>query len=262
MLTQVAPGVLTHTSEFCQSNAVVVQGNDGVLLIDPGIQESELACLAADVRHLGVPVIAGFSTHPHWDHLLWHAGFGEVPRYITAPGMAVVRARLSDEGARARVATMLPPEYADSIPLDLLGQVTELDGTEIPWDGPTVRVIEHSAHVPGHGSLLIEERRVLIAGDMLSDVLVPMLNLMGAEDPVADYLHGLELLEGLADRVDVLIPGHGAVGSAVLPRVELDRAYVQALPAGGGEDVRLSAPKPGWEWVREVHDRQSIALAG
>lgn len=35
MLKQVAEGVLVHESEFIQSNSVVVQGRDGVLLIDP-----------------------------------------------------------------------------------------------------------------------------------------------------------------------------------------------------------------------------------
>jgi hypothetical protein len=34
LLRQVAQGVLVHQSEFCQSNAVVVQGQSGVLLID------------------------------------------------------------------------------------------------------------------------------------------------------------------------------------------------------------------------------------
>jgi hypothetical protein len=36
MLRQVAEDVLIHQSEFCQSNAVVVQGRAGVLLIAPG----------------------------------------------------------------------------------------------------------------------------------------------------------------------------------------------------------------------------------
>lgn len=30
------------------------------------------------------PVAAGFSTQPHWDHLLWHPRFGDVPRYATS----------------------------------------------------------------------------------------------------------------------------------------------------------------------------------
>ncbi len=84
MLRQVAEGVLIHTSEFCQSNAVVVQGWAGVLLIDPGVQGHEMACLASDLSDSGQAVVAGFSTHPHWDHLLWHAGLGAAPRYGTA----------------------------------------------------------------------------------------------------------------------------------------------------------------------------------
>ena len=84
VLTQVAEGVLVHQSELLQNNAVVVQGRAGVLLIDPGIQGSEMACLANDLRELGQPVVAGFSTHPDWDHVLWYAELGEAPRYGTA----------------------------------------------------------------------------------------------------------------------------------------------------------------------------------
>src|SRR5699024_7619391 len=79
MLTQVADGVLIHQSELRQNNAVVVQGQPGVLLIDPGLTGDEMTCLANDLSEMGQPVTAGFSTHPHWDHVLWHADLGEVP---------------------------------------------------------------------------------------------------------------------------------------------------------------------------------------
>jgi len=49
LLRQVADGVLIHESEFCQSNAVVVHGRAGVLLIDPGVHGYEMACLANDL---------------------------------------------------------------------------------------------------------------------------------------------------------------------------------------------------------------------
>ena len=91
MLRQVAEGVLIHESEFCQSNAVVVHGRAGVLLIDPGVLDYELAALADDLAELGQPVVAGFSTHPHWDHMLWHASFGAAPRYGTARCAATAR---------------------------------------------------------------------------------------------------------------------------------------------------------------------------
>jgi hypothetical protein len=56
VLRQVAEGVLIHESEFIQSNALVVQGRPGVLLIDPGIQGSEMACLANDMSDSGQTV--------------------------------------------------------------------------------------------------------------------------------------------------------------------------------------------------------------
>ncbi len=267
MLTQVAEGVLVHQSEFCQSNAVVVPGRAGVLLIDPGVLGSELSCLEDDIRDLGQPVVAGFSTHPHWDHLLWDASFGAAPRYGTARCAARIQDFLSGPDWKTRIAPMIPPDIADQVPLDLMGLITALpaETAQIPWDGPQVRIIEHQAHAPGHASLLIEERGVLIAGDMLSDVLIPMLNLMGTADPIEDYLAGLRLLEGVADDVEVVIPGHGSVGGAgqVKARTDQDRAYVQALrdaQVPGDPRVGPSA-KDGWEWVAGVHERQLLQLA-
>jgi glyoxylase-like metal-dependent hydrolase (beta-lactamase superfamily II) len=268
VLRQVAEGVLIHESEFCQSNAVVVHGRDGVLLIDPGVQDHEMACLANDLSDSGQTPVAAFSTHPHWDHLLWHATLGAAPRYGTARCAATVRERLPDARAKARVAeTIIPPDIVDQVPLDLLGLITGLpaETPQIPWDGPQVRIIEHQAHAPGHAALLIEERGVLVAGDMLSDVLIPMLNLNGPADPIEDYLAALRLLEGVAGDVDVVVPGHGSVGGAdqVRARIDQDRAYVQALREGLVPiDPRVGpSARPGWEWVGGVHERQLQGLA-
>jgi glyoxylase-like metal-dependent hydrolase (beta-lactamase superfamily II) len=267
VLTQVAEGVLVHQSEFAQSNAVVVRGRAGVLLIDAGVQDDELTCLANDLSDSGQTVVAGFSTHPHWDHLLWHPRLGAAPRYGTARCAATVRDRLSGADARARVAAMIPPDIVEQVPLDLLGLITGLPAqtAQIPWDGPRVRIIEHQAHAPGHAALLIEERGVLVAGDMLSDVLIPMLDLNAPEDPVEDYLAALRRLEGVADDVDVVVPGHGSVGGAdqVRTRIDQDRAYVHALRDPDIlSDARLGpSAKPGWEWVSDVHEGQAQRLA-
>ncbi len=151
MLRQVAEGVLIHESEFCQSNAVVVQGRTGVLLIDSGVQGYEMACLANDLSDSGQTVVAGFSTHPHWDHLLWDARLGAAPRYGTAHCAATVRNLLSDAHWKDRITQWIPPDIVEQVPLDLLGLITALPAEtgRIPWDGPQVRVIEHQAHAPG-----------------------------------------------------------------------------------------------------------------
>ena len=267
MLRQVADGVLIHESEFCQSNAIVVQGRVGVLLIDPGVLAHEMATLADDLRELGQPVVAGFSTHPHWDHLLWHARLGAAPRYGTARCAATVQARLPDARAKGRLAGLIPPDIYEQVPLDLLGLITALpaETAQIPWDGPAVRIIEHQAHAPGHAALLIEERGVVVSGDMLSDVLIPMLDLTDTADPIENYLAGLRLLEGAAGGVDVLVPGHGSIGEAdqVRARIEQDRAYVHALrDAGVPDDPRVGPSATfGKDWLPGVHERQLQNLA-
>jgi glyoxylase-like metal-dependent hydrolase (beta-lactamase superfamily II) len=264
VLRQVADGVHVHQSEFCQSNAVVVQGASGVLLVDPGIQTSELDQLAQDVRALDQPVVAGFSTHPHWDHLLWHADFGTAPRYATAICAAAIQARLSDPGWQDFVVGMMPTDIADDVPLDLFGLVTGLpaDTTHVPWDGPKIRVLEHRAHAPGHAALLVEGLGVLIAGDMLSDVLVPLLG-MNAADPVDEYLAGLQLLDSVAGEVDVLVPGHGSVcgSDEVRARLALDRAYVHGLRDARVSDDPRIGPSAPFDWVAGVHERQVAQLA-
>jgi glyoxylase-like metal-dependent hydrolase (beta-lactamase superfamily II) len=267
VLRQVAEGVLIHESEFCQSNAVVVQGRVGVLLIDPGVLSYEMACLANDLSDSGQTVAACFSTHPHWDHLLWHARLGTAPRYGTSRCADSIRVLLSDAGWKARIAERIPPDITGRVPLDLLGRITGLPaGTaRIPWDGPQVRIIEHQAHAPGHAALLIEERGVLVAGDMLSDVLIPMLDLNDTADPVEDYLAALRLLEGAADDVDVLVPGHGSIGGAdqVRARIDQDREYVHALrDARVPSDPRVGPSATfGKDWLPGVHERQLQHLA-
>jgi glyoxylase-like metal-dependent hydrolase (beta-lactamase superfamily II) len=264
VLRQVADGVLTHESEFIESNAVVVQGKSGVLLIDAGITGDEMVAIADDLRTLGQPVVSAFSTHPHWDHLLWHATLGDAPRYGTARCAAEIRAFVSNADGKEDIAEELPPEI--EVPLDLLGLITGLpaEAARIPWDGPHVRILEHQAHAPGHAALLIEGRGVLVAGDMLSDVLIPMLDL-NAANPIEDYLAALRLLEGVAGDVDVVVPGHGSIGGAdqMRSRIDQDRAYVQALrDADVVSDPRIGpSAKDGWDWVADVHEGQLQRLA-
>jgi glyoxylase-like metal-dependent hydrolase (beta-lactamase superfamily II) len=259
VLRQVADGVLIHESKFVQSNAVVVRGRAGVLLIDPGVHESELTCLANDLSGSGQTVAAGFSTHPHWDHLLWHSLLGAAPRYGTARCAATARDRLSDG--------VDPKRYGipDEVPLDMLGLIAGLPAemTQIPWDGPRVRIIEHQGHAPGHAALLVEECGVLVAGDMLSDVLIPLLGLNDTADPAEDYLAALRLFEGVAGDVDVLVPGHGSIGRAdqLQARIDQDRDYVHALrDARVASDPRFTAAY-GKDWLPAVHARQLEGLA-
>src|SRR3954451_4973600 len=240
MLNEVADGVWVRQSEWVWSNSTVVRGEDGLILVDPGIHGAELDQLADDIDGLGLPVVAGFSTHLHWDHLLWHARFGDVPRYAMPASAAVA------PGVRERGQAMAA-ESATDVPLDLIALVTPLpaDGGPVPGE-----VVAHEAHAVGHAALLLADRGVLLAGDMLSDLLIPLLD-PRRPGQVAAFETALDLLSGAAERVDVLVPGHGSVatGPEIAARITADRAYIDAL--GRGEDpvdARLEQ-----EWLAGPH---------
>ena len=242
MLTPVADGVWVRQSDWVWTNSVVVRAEEGLILIDPGIHGRELNELADEIDRLGIRVIAGFSTHPHWDHLLWHSRFGDVPRYATAAGAEFAAETIEQQ--------LEGPEEdgGEDVPLELIGLVTPLPAEGGPVPG---EIIEHQAHAPGHAALLLTDRGVLVAGDMLSDILLPIFD-PRQPDQVGAYATALERLDQAARQADVAIPGHGAVakGPEVAARVAADRAYIEALrQAEEPADARLDV-----DWISGIHE--------
>lgn len=248
MLTEVAEGVWVRQSKWVRTNAIVLRGDSGVLLIDPGITGSELEELADDLDAGGLRVIAGLSTHPHFDHLLWHSRFGDVPRYATAEGARVAAERI-DQGRK------MAAEQAPGAPVELLGLVRPFeDGEQAPpWIGPRWQLVEHRAHAAGHCAIAFPEMGVVVAGDMLSDFLIPLLD-PTQPNQLATYQAALDQLEPVAASATVLVPGHGSVAHGtreIARRIAADRAYLRAIGRGEDpQDPRLDAEK----WLSHPHE--------
>ena len=252
-LHDVAPGVAVATAEVWATTSTVVAGEDGAcLVVDPGVTVAEITDLAEAVRARGWHVTAGFSTHPHWDHVLWSVGLGDAPRWATPQACTV---------ARESRESIVRDTDADAPGHDhvLTGRLTALpDGVaQLPWSGPRALVVAYRAHCPGSAALVLPDAGVLCAGDLLSDGEVPLLDL-DAADPVGDHLAALDTLENaMAEHgVRVVVPGHGTVTDAAgaAERAERDRVYLRALMAGGPfSDSRLTDP-----WVAAQHERQLL----
>ncbi len=246
-LREIAPGILVATAELFVTNSTAVAGPGGCLLIDPAVTPAELRLIAAGLSARGLAPRAGFATHAHWDHVLWCRELGEAPRFATAA------AALDAERDRPSMISRVQ-DAAPGHDLELVGRLCPLapGQDEIAWDGPRARVLAHDGHAPGHGAVFLPGTGVLVAGDMCSDIEVPLLDLAAA-DPVGDYRAGLELLAGVTG-VQWVIPGHGGVGDAAAfrARVIADLAYLAAIEAGA--DIADSRLRPGW--LRAEHEQQ------
>lgn len=186
------------------------------ILVDPAWTPEELDGLAADLAALRLTVVAGISSHSHFDHLLWHPAWGEVPRWGSPATAAAPRAPMLDE-----LGSGFPPSaFLTAPPLAALPE-------RLPWSGSPVVPIVTDAHAPGHTSLWLPRLRVLIAGDLLSDIEPPLLS---EEDPdgVA-YRAGLDRLEPFAARAALVIPGHGSPGGDALARLRRDQGRLEAM---------------------------------
>lgn len=256
-LVEVAPGVHVATAELWSTTSTLVDADGAALLVDPGVSVAETAALAAAVRERGWRVAAGFATHAHWDHVLWHRGFGIAPRWATA---RTVEALARDADAVRAAADADAPGHDPALvgALEALAPGTSWlppHGQSPGGSGPgtsAVRVVEHDAHAQGHAALVV--RGVLIAGDMLSDVEVPLVDVTST-DPVGAYRAALDALEAAAQDVHALVPGHGspALGpAAVAARFVADRAYLDALeravadPGREVDDERLHGYVAAW----------------
>jgi glyoxylase-like metal-dependent hydrolase (beta-lactamase superfamily II) len=259
-LAEVVPGVLVRTSPRYATNTTVIvldEPSGAAVVVDPAVDPDELSELAAELTSRdGRRVVAGWSTHPHWDHVLWSSALGrDVPRYGCAANA------LHWDGRPASDLRHLE----DSSPgheLDLCGRLLPVELTAdgaVAWPGglrggsPRCVLVEHAAHAIGHGALFLPDRGVLVAGDMVSDVEIPLLDL-GAADPVTSYRAGLARYAELvrARAISTVIPGHGSVGDGpeLERRIQADISYLDDLEAGRSiEDARL-----GPQWLRDAHD--------
>ena len=247
--SEILPGVFVSTCDLYSTNSTVVAADTGAhcLVVDPGVTTADLTSLVADLADLGLAPAAGFSTHPHWDHVIWHPSLGDVPRYSSELAAAVADRERDDliEGVQ---------KAAPGHDLEVFARLTPLEpGVKtVPWVGPEALVITHNGHAPGHSALFLLGTGTLIAGDMCSDIEIPLLD-RDQPDPIGDYRAGLALLAALPVRT--VIPGHGSVTDAAgfRDRIDADLKYLDALEQGTEpDDARLTS-----DWLLAEHAAQA-----
>jgi glyoxylase-like metal-dependent hydrolase (beta-lactamase superfamily II) len=221
--------VLVATSRVWQTTCTIVREGAECFVIDSPVLPDELDVLPAVLEHAGFSFTGLLATHGDWDHLLGRLAFGAgaalgvaettAARLAGEPGAAARDLRAFDDDFYLRRAQPLSLGQLQALPVP--GRC-EIGATEIelhPADG----------HTADGMAAWIAWARVLVAGDYLSPVEIPMIIPGGSRDA---YLATLRRLEALVEQADHVVPGHGEVLDGVRAAAILreDVAYLEALP--------------------------------
>ena len=252
------PDVVVVTSRFWQTTATLVRSGDEAFLVDSPVLPDELEIVPAVAEQAGFRVVGLFATHADWDHLLGRYAFPDAPL-----GVAESTARrLHDEPGRAQLAMR---EFDEEHYVERPSRLGLPSPQPLPVPG---RVSIGDAELelfPGEGhtadgmAVWIPWARVLVAGDYLSPVEIPMVSETGS---ATAYLATLDRLEPLVEQADHVVPGHGQPidGTRAAAILREDRAYVQGLLERGAEAKLPLARRTGAQ--KRIHAANAAKVAG
>jgi glyoxylase-like metal-dependent hydrolase (beta-lactamase superfamily II) len=220
------------TSSLWQTNAVALRSGEEAVLIDSPYFPDELEMLPALLGQAGFEPSGLLATHADYDHLLGRLAFPGMA--LGVGGMTAERLR-SDPGAAQRALRDADAKHyvSRSAPLSL-GQVQELPVPgKIELGEEELEAHPAEGHTSDGVAYVARFASLMVAGDYLSDVEIPMISPGGALD---DYRATLARLAPLVEAVETVVPGHGAPHDrdTALRILDEDLAYLDALARGDG----------------------------
>jgi glyoxylase-like metal-dependent hydrolase (beta-lactamase superfamily II) len=246
--------VIVATSRLWQTTCTAIRADGECMLIDSPYFPDELELLPVLFRESDFNPVGLLATHADWDHLLARFAFpglalgvgsttGE--RLRAEPGAA--QRELRDADAEHYVRRQAPLSLGSYQVLPLPGFM-EIGHAELELH-PT------AGHTVDGTAFLARWAGVLVCGDYLSDVEIPMVG-----TSISDYRATLARLGGLVEDVETVVPGHGAPHSRddALRILDEDVDYLDALERG---EERPSLP-PGRDTKRQraIHEQNLARL--
>jgi glyoxylase-like metal-dependent hydrolase (beta-lactamase superfamily II) len=250
-MTEVTPGIhwlqlptlLASSESSVHVNSYLIQGDNGLILVDTGWNTDEsfkslrdqMAEIGADIKDISRIII----THVHPDH------YSQAGRLKRLSGATVTVHEIEKRFIELRYVNMKKSAEATARWLVANGVTTEelksyqnatagidqfiaptrpdilLHGGETITTGPfTFQVIWTPGHSAGHICLYEPEKKVLIAGDHILPTITPNVGRQPdtTENTLADYINSLESIKHLD--VKLILPGHEEPFNVFRPRIE------------------------------------------
>ena len=247
-MTEIIPGIHQFkipipNNPLGYTNTYLLQGDDGYLLIDTGVNTEE--ALQAMEKQLTETVI-GFKdisriivTHAHRDHY----GLVNKLRQLSQAKITLhyLEKNLIDAGplnidellrqaeqwfhSNGVPANELP--ISQTVPMGMrksasptLPDITLHGGETISTGVFSLQVLWTPGHSPGHICLYEPAQRILFSGDHVLPVITPNISLQPQADnnPLADFLNSLNIVKHLD--VNLVLPAHEHIFTDLATRVE------------------------------------------
>jgi len=224
----VHPDVLVATSAVWQTTCTVIRSGEEAFVIDSPVLPEELDALPAVLERAGFPLSGLLATHGDWDHLLGRLAFPEASLGVAESTAARLHRELGEAQRKLRE---FDEEWYLSRPRSLgLAQVQVLPVPgKLELGDAEIELHETGGHTPDGMAVWAPGPGVLVCGDHLSPVEIPMISEGGSREA---YLATLERLAPLVERAATVVPGHGepldAARAAAILREDL--TYLRSLP--------------------------------
>jgi glyoxylase-like metal-dependent hydrolase (beta-lactamase superfamily II) len=251
--------VIVFISRVWQTTCTAVRADGEGFVLDSPVYPDELDALPSVLEQAGFPADGLLATHADWDHLLGRLAFPDLSlgcaetsarRLAAEPGAAQRSLRNFDQEHYVGQRRPLTLSAVQSLPVPgrlALGSA----GLELELHPATGHTADGAAYV-------IPWLQVLVCGDYLSPVEIPMISDGGS---VEAYLATLARMRPLVEATRTVIPGHGAPQDrdGALRVLEDDVAYLEALTNRGA----AAALPPGRRTPaqKQIHEH-NVARAG
>lgn len=225
------------------TNAYVIEGNRGSILVDCGWDSSEAIWAFREelrVERLSFEDINWVVvTHVHPDHFglaaklrelcgakiimhradaeLIHSRYVDYAELVEATGKMLLSAGVpADETDEMREASVWTAQFVTAVEPDVVVE----DGDSVSNGTFQLEVLHTPGHTPGHICLYDPRKKRLFCGDVILFDAIPHVGMhpQSGSDPVGDYMQSLEYLGQKS--VSFVFPGHGPVFNSLGIRTE------------------------------------------
>ena len=242
--TEIAPGLYMLSGGG--GNIGVVTGEDGIVLIDDGVQQLSDALLEELGKLSEEPVAFLINTHVHGDHVGANEALGKAGAKIVAHQN--LRRRMIEDGIRTQAGQVPAPKEA-------LPVLTFADSVTVHMNGREAFVFHvKAAHTDGDAVIHFRGDNIIHTGDVLFNGMFPYIDL-DSGGTVEGYIAAQKRIHALADDQTKIIPGHGPVGTKKQVKASIDMLEdgyrkVRALVATGKSEEEIVKENP----LAEYHD--------